>query len=93
MQSIVRRRIAFVDAATGEGWIASARLAMTGIELAQPTAVIPRESGGSSTPRLIHFIAGVSGLLGRPLEPVIGLATAETRWRTTTVEVVTSSAP
>jgi hypothetical protein len=50
-------------------------------ELALPTAVIARESGETSTPRLIHFIADVSGILGRPLP------------RTTTVEVVTSSAP
>jgi hypothetical protein len=40
---------------------------MTRTELAQPTAVIPRESGGSSTPRLFHVIAEVSGILGRPL--------------------------
>ena len=35
-----------------------------GKKLAQPTAVIPREGGGSSTPRLIHFIADVSGNTG-----------------------------
>jgi hypothetical protein len=33
----------------------------------------------SSTLRPIHFIADVSGILDRPLEPVIGLAVGETR--------------
>ena len=56
-----------------------ARLAMTRKGLAQPAAVIPRESEGSSTPRLIHVIADVPGILGRPLS------------RTTTAEVVTLS--
>jgi hypothetical protein len=32
-----------------------------------PPIVIPRECGGSSTPRLIGSIAGVSGILDRPL--------------------------
>ena len=71
-------------------WRASQR---RGKNSPSPTAVIPRESGGSSTPRLIHFIADVAGIPGRPLEPVIGLVSGKTRWRTTTVEVVTSSAP
>ena len=31
--------------------------------------VIPRESGGPSTPRLLGSIAGVTGILGRPVEP------------------------
>jgi hypothetical protein len=30
--------------------------------------VIPRESGGPSTPRLIGSIAAVSGILGRPIK-------------------------
>ena len=52
-----------------------------------------RESGGSSTPRPIHVIADVPGTLGLPREPVFRLATGATRRRTTTVEVVTPSAP
>jgi hypothetical protein len=34
-----------------------------------------------------RFIIGVSGILDRPPEPVIGLAEGETRWRALTVEV------
>src|SRR5450756_932750 len=34
-----------------------------------PPIVIPRASGGSSTPRLIGSFAGVSGILGRPVTP------------------------
>jgi hypothetical protein len=30
---------------------------------------MPRESGASSTPRPIGSIAGVSGILGRPVKP------------------------
>ena len=36
-----------------------------------PTLVIPRESGGSSTPRLHGSIAGVSGILDHPLSRVM----------------------
>jgi hypothetical protein len=43
--------------------------------------VILRESGVSSTPRLLDSIAGVSGILDHPLEPVIGRRVAPTRWR------------
>jgi len=32
-----------------------------------------RARGGSSTPRLIHFIAGVSGILDRPLSRTMTL--------------------
>src|SRR4051794_36047210 len=53
---------------------------MTRKELAQPTAVVPRESGGSSTPRFVHVIAEASGILDRPPS------------RATTAEVVTLSA-
>jgi hypothetical protein len=31
--------------------------------------VVPREGGGSSTPRLIGSIIDVSGTLGRPVKP------------------------
>ena len=34
--------------------------------LAPPTLVVPRECGGSSTPRLIGSITGASGILGHP---------------------------
>jgi hypothetical protein len=39
----------------------------------------------SSTPPLFDFIIGVSGILDRPLEPVIGRRDAPTRWRAMTV--------
>jgi len=42
----------------------------------------------SSTPQLIGLIIKVSGILDHPLEPVIGLAAGETRWRVTTTEYV-----
>ena len=71
-------------------WIASLALAMTG---ASRTAVMPRACGASSTPRPIVSTTDVSGMLDRPLEPVIGLAIGETRWRTTTVENAAPSSP
>jgi hypothetical protein len=37
------------------------------------------------TPRPIGSIAGVSGMLDRPLELVIGLAEGKTQWRTMTI--------
>jgi len=39
------------------------------VHLAPPTAVVLRESGGPSTPRLIGSIIGASGILGRPVKP------------------------
>jgi hypothetical protein len=33
------------------------------------TAVVARESGRSSTPRLLDSIINVSGILGRPVKP------------------------
>jgi hypothetical protein len=51
-------------------------------------SVIPRESGVSSTPRLIDSITAISGILDHPLEPVIGRREAPTRWRVMTVEGV-----
>jgi hypothetical protein len=36
---------------------------------AQHIVVIPSESGVSSTPRLLDSIAGVAGILGRPVKP------------------------
>ena len=41
-------------------------------------AVIPRESGVSSTLRPLGSITTASGILDHPLEPVIGLAEGET---------------
>ena len=41
-------------------------LAMTWIGATQPKTVIPRESGGSSTPRPIDSITDVSGILDHP---------------------------
>jgi hypothetical protein len=41
-------------------------------------------TGRSSTPRLIGFITDASGILDRPLEPVIGRRGAPTRWRAMT---------
>jgi hypothetical protein len=46
-----------------------ASLAMTEDGAAPDTAVILREGGGSSTPRLLGFVIGVSGILGRPVKP------------------------
>ena len=43
----------------------------------QPQIVIPRACGGSSTPRLLDLITDVSGILGRPPEPVIGRPSAD----------------
>jgi hypothetical protein len=40
--------------------------------IAHPPIVIISACGGSSTPRLPGSIIGVSGILDRPLEPVIG---------------------
>jgi hypothetical protein len=50
----------------------------------QHAAVMLRESGASSTPRPFGFIADVSGILDRPLEPVIGRREAPTRGRAMT---------
>src|ERR1700730_11562014 len=52
--------------------------------VAQNAAVMLRESGASSTPRPFGSIADVSGILDRPLEPVIGRREAPTRWRAMT---------
>jgi len=49
-------------------------------------AVILRACGVSSTPRLLGSITHISGILDRPLEPVIGRHDAPTRWRTMTAE-------
>src|SRR5260370_24560637 len=35
------------------------------------SVVIPRESGGSSTPRPLDSITGVSGILDRPVKPAM----------------------
>jgi hypothetical protein len=43
-----------------------------------------QEGGASSTPRLPSLSSGVSGMLDRPPEPVVGLAEGETRWRAMT---------
>jgi len=48
-----------------------------GTERAPRTAVIPRESGGSSTPRCIDFIAGASGILDHPLSRMMTGEVAE----------------
>src|SRR3974390_2954168 len=40
----------------------------------------------SSTPRPFCEASGLSGILDRPPDPVIGLAEGETRWRTMTAE-------
>jgi hypothetical protein len=52
-------------------------LAMTVDSVAAYKAVILRESGGSSTPRLLGSIISVSGILGRPpsrtMTPNMGL--------------------
>jgi hypothetical protein len=45
---------------------------------------MPRASGASSNPRLYDPIFGVSAILDRPPEPVIGRRFAPTRWRTMT---------
>jgi hypothetical protein len=50
-------------------------------------AVIPRESGISSTPRPFDSTTNAGGILDRPLEPVIGRRNAPTLWRAMTVEV------
>jgi hypothetical protein len=42
----------------------------------------------SSTSRLFDSITDVSGILDHPLEPVIGLAEGETRWRMMTARSV-----
>jgi hypothetical protein len=55
---------------------------------ASTQTVMPRACGVSSTLRLFGSIVGVSGILDRPLEPVIGLAEAETRWRPMTTKSV-----
>jgi hypothetical protein len=47
-----------------------------------------RESGVSSTPRLLGSITGVSGILDHPPEPVIGRRVAPTRWRVMTTILV-----
>jgi hypothetical protein len=46
-----------------------------------PTIVIPRACGVSSTLRPFDSITNAPGILDHPLEPVIGLAEGETRWR------------
>jgi hypothetical protein len=43
--------------------------------------VIARESGRSSTPEASAMEPKGRGVLDHPLEPVIGLAEGETRWR------------
>jgi hypothetical protein len=50
--------------------------------------VILRESGVSSTLRLLDSIIGRLGILDRPPEPVIGRRYAPTRWRAMTAESV-----
>jgi hypothetical protein len=47
---------------------------------------MPRAGGVSSTPQSIVSITNVSGILDHPLEPVIGVAEGETRWRVMTTE-------
>src|SRR2546430_10273219 len=49
--------------------------------------VILRHGGVSSTPRLRSFITNGSGIPDHLLEPVIGLAEGETRWRVTATEM------
>jgi hypothetical protein len=44
----------------------------------------PGLTGRSSTPGLLDSITAASGILDHPLEPVIGLAKGETRWRVMT---------
>jgi hypothetical protein len=44
-------------------------------------------------PRLIDSIAGLSGIMGHPPEPVIGLAEGETRWRVMTRECMHERGP
>jgi hypothetical protein len=39
-------------------------------------------------PWRLKMISNGSGILDHPLEPVVGLAEGETRWRVMTVEVV-----
>jgi len=46
-----------------------------------PSAVIAREGGRSSIPETAVMESGSRGVLDAPLEPVIGLAEGETRWR------------
>ena len=38
-------------------------------DVRSPSAVMPREGGASSTPRLLGSIAEVSGILDRPVKP------------------------
>jgi hypothetical protein len=57
-----------------------------GLITAPHRAAVPR--GVSSAPRLLDPIIGVSGILDRPPEPVIGRREAPTRWRATTAEGV-----
>jgi hypothetical protein len=77
---------------TKKEWIASSQglLAMTAMVRRPHNAVIPRACG-ASTPWPLDSIISVSGILDRPLEPVIGLAEGETRWRAMTAVSVTRS--
>ena len=50
-----------------------------------PQNVIPREGGGTSTPRPIDSITAASGILDRPPEPSSGGHSADARWRTMTL--------
>jgi hypothetical protein len=52
---------------------------------------MPRECGASGASGLNGSVNAVSGILDRPLEPVIGLAEGETRWRATTAACVARS--
>jgi hypothetical protein len=48
-------------------------------------------TGRSSTPRRLDSITAASGILDRRLEPVVGLAEGETRWRVMATEGVAYS--
>src|SRR6266550_5273289 len=62
-------------------WIASLALAMTVSTRATLSIVIARESGPSSIPETSVIEPRGRGVLDTLLEPVIGLAEGETRWR------------
>jgi hypothetical protein len=51
---------------------------------AAPQLSSPGLTGRSSTPRRLDSSIAASGILDHPLEPVIGLAEGETRWRVMT---------
>jgi hypothetical protein len=48
-----------------------------------PQQLVTPAKAGIQYAAAYRSITGVSGILGHPLEPVIGLAEGETRWRMT----------